>query len=133
MKKIINILILIMSSQLLMSCDPPHFINFINNTDSTVKVKFNLNPKVENYDLERITTNDSIVFNIKPKDTANLHFGIGSWSDKQIEELTSSINNIEIETQNIKTIYKTKKSMDEILKENRHGFWFKTKIEINIE
>ena len=133
MKKIKNILILIISSQLLMSCDPPHFINFINKTDSNVKVKFNLNPKVENYDLERITTNDSIVFNIKPKDTANLHFGIGSWSDKQIEELTSSINNIEIETQNIKTIYKTKKSMDDILKENRHGFWFKTKIEIYIE
>ena len=133
MKKIKNILILIISSQLLMSCDPPHFIDFVNNTDSNVKVKFNLNPTVENYDLERMSTNDSIVFNIKPKDTANLHFGIGSWSDKQIEELTNSVTNIEIETQNIKTVYKTKKSMDDIFKQNRHGFWFKTKIEISIE
>jgi hypothetical protein len=98
MKNILNLLFLIFFLQLFTSCDPPHYIDFINNTDSNVKIKINLKTEFENYDLKRISSGDSLVFNLKQKDTANLDFGIGTWSDKEIEELTKSIKNIEIET-----------------------------------
>ncbi len=133
MKNTLKLLFLILILQLFTSCDPPHYIDFINKTESNVKIKLNLKAKSENYDLERISNGDSIVFNLKQKDTANLDFGIGTWSDKEIEELTKSIKNIEIETIDKKTIYKTEKSIKNILETNRQGFWFKTKIEIEVE
>lgn len=117
----------------LVSCDPAHDISFINKTDSSIKVKINLNPKVEHYRLKEVSTGDSIVFNLKRKDTAGINFEIGSWSDSEIAELTNSINNIEFETKDTKTVYKSKKAMKNILENNKHGFWFKTKIEIGIE
>lgn len=133
MKNILNLLFLIFFLQLFTSCDPPHYIDFINKTDSNVKIKINLKTEFENYDLKRISSGDSLVFNLKQKDTANIDFGIGTWSDKEIEELTKSIKNIEIETIDKKTIYKSEKSMKNILQSNIHGFWFKTKIEIDVE
>ena len=133
MKNTLKLLFLILFLQLFTSCDPPHYIDFINKTESNVKIKLNLKAKSENYDLERISNGDSIVFNLKQKDTANLDFGIGTWSDKEIEELTKSIKNIEIETIDKKIIYKTEKSMKNILETNIQGFWIKTKIEIEVE
>lgn len=117
----------------LISCDPIHNIDFINKTDSDIKVKINLNPKVENYYLKNVSTGDSIIFNLNRKDTADIYFGIGTWSDSEINELTNSINNIEIETKDIKTIYKSKKAMINIFENNKHGFLFNTNIEIGIE
>ena len=118
---------------LVTSCDPIHYINFINNTDSTAKIKSNLNPKIENYDLQQIATGDSIVFYLKQKDTARIDFGIGNWSDKEINELTESIKSIEIETQEINTIYKTQKAMNNILENNRNGFVFRSEIKIELK
>ena len=133
MKNIIKLFTLTFLLCFLVSCDPVHTIDFINKTDSNVKVKINLNPKVENYRLKEVSSGDSIVFNLKQKDSANIYFGIGTWSEGQIEELTNSISNIEIETKDIKTVYKTKKAIKNILENNTHGFWFKTLVEINIE
>lgn len=133
MKNIIRLFTLTLLLSFLVSCDPAHNIDFINKSDSNVKVKITLNPKVENYRLKEVSSGDSIVFNLKQKDTANIYFGIGTWSDGEIEELINSINNIEIETKDIKTLYKTKKAMKNILEKNTHGFWFKTLVEINIE
>ncbi len=133
MKNIIRLFTLTFLLSFLVSCDPAHNIDFINKSDSNVKVKITLNPKVENYRLKEVSSGDSIVFNLKQKDTANIYFGIGTWSDGEIEELTNSINNIEIETKDIKTLYKTNKAMKNILKKNTHGFWFKTLVEIKIE
>jgi hypothetical protein len=130
MKKFIIILFLLV---FITSCDPPHNINFINNTENITKVKFNLNPKVQNYSLNQISKGDSVVFNLKPKDTLNISFGIGTWSNVEIKELTNSIKNLEIETNDIKTIYKTKKSIYKILIDNRKGVWFKTNIEVEIK
>lgn len=127
--KLITVLIL---AFLVTSCDPIHYINFINNTDSTAKIKLNLNPKVENYDLQQIATKDSIVFYLKQKDTARIDFGIGDWSGNEIGKLTSSLKSIEIETRDINTIYKSKKAMNTILENNRYGFGFKTEIKIEI-
>lgn len=133
MKINLKLLVLTFLTIIITSCDPPHYIDFINNTSAKAKVRLNLNSKVESFDLEEIATGDSIVFNLKPKDTANIHFGIGDWSDSGIEEVTKSVKSIEIETQEIKTIYKTENSIKNLLKNNRHGFFFKTKIKIEIE
>ena len=118
---------------ILMSCDPPHNIDIINNTNSEAKVKFNLNPRVKNYRLEEIAKGDSIVFNLKEKDTANLYFGIGTWDDKEIDGLCKSISSLEIETNDVKTVYKSKRSIKKILHDNQEGFWWKTLIKIEIE
>ncbi len=133
MKNIIKFSILTFFLSFLVSCDPAQTISFINKTDSSIKVKINLNPKVEHYRLKEVSTGDSIIFNLKRKDTANIYFGIGTWSDSEIDELTNSINNIEFETKDIKTIYKSKKAMRTILENNKHGFWIKNDIEIGIE
>ena len=85
------------------------------------------------YQLEEISKGDSIIFNIKPKDTADIYFGIGDWSGNEIEKVLKSIKSIEIETNDIKTLYKTKKSMKKILENNKKGIFFKTRIEIEIE
>ena len=115
------------------SCDPPHYIDFINQSKSEAKVKLNLNLKNENFDLQEIANGDSIVFHLNKKDTANIHFGIGNWSDDEIEEVIKSIKSIEIETKEIKTIYKNETSMKNLLINNRHGAFLKSKIEIEIE
>lgn len=132
MKKIIFILLLLVLN---ISCDPPHNIYFINQSASETKVKIKLNPNVENYkyQLEEISKGDSIIFYIKPKDTADIYFGIGDWSGNEIEKVLKSIKSIEIETDDIKTLYKTKKSMKKILENNKKGIFFKTRIEIEIE
>ena len=133
MKEAFKILSIIATSFLFCSCDPPHYIDFINNSKGNVKVKINLKSKIENCELREIAIGDSIIFNLKQKDTANIHFGIGNWSDNEIEETVKSIKNIEIETEDITTIYKTEKAMKKILQNNREGFFFKTRIEIEIK
>jgi hypothetical protein len=131
MSKYFKKLIFFFSVMLLMSCDPAHSIYLINNTDNKVKVKFNLNSKIPNYRLNEISK-DSIVFNLKQKDTAEIYYGIGTWNEKEIDEMSNSIKNIEIETNNVKTVYKSKNSIKNLLNKKKEGFWWKTKIIIEI-
>lgn len=133
MKTIIKIFQLTFLLVFLVSCDPSHDIEFTNNTNSVAKIKFKLNPTFKNYRLSESITGDSIVFNLKPKDTANLYFGIGVWDDKEIDELCNSIISLEIENNDLKTIYKSKRTIKNILKNNQEGFWWKTKIAIEVE
>lgn len=115
------------------SCDPPHYIDFVNNTKSNAKVKLNIDNKTESHGLRSIANGDSIVFNLKPKDTASIHFGIGTWSTDEIDAVANSIKNIKIETENITTIYKTKSSIKNILENNKDGFFTHLRIEIQIK
>ena len=124
-------LLFFFSAMILMSCDPAHSIYLINNTDNKAKIKFNLNSKIPNYRLSEISK-DSIVFNLNQKDTAEIYYGIGTWNEKEIDEMSSSIKNIEIETNDIKTVYKTQKSINNLLNKKKEGFWWKTKIIIEI-
>jgi hypothetical protein len=133
MKLIARILLTCLLFVLTASCDPIHYIDFVNISQSNAKVKLSINSKTENYDLSRIAIGDSIVFNLKPKDTANIDFGIGNWSDKEIDEVLNSIKNIEIETEDITTIYKTKNSIKSILANNREGFLLRSRIEIEVK
>lgn len=119
------------SAMLLMSCDPAHSIYLINNTGNKAKIKFIMNSKIPNYRLSEISK-DSIVFNVNQKDTAEIYYGIGTWSEKEIDEMSKSIKNIEIETNDIKTVYKTQNSISNLLNKKKEGFWWKTKIIIEI-
>lgn len=133
MKTIIKISTLAFLLVVLVSCDPAHDIEFTNNTNSAAKIKFKLNPKFKNYRLSESITGDSIVFNLKPKDTANLYFGIGVWDDEEIDQLCNSIISLEIENNDLKTIYKSKRTIKNILENNQKGFWWKTRITIGVE
>src|SRR6476620_3062898 len=90
------------------SCDPPHNIYFINQTDAQAKIKIKVNPKAENNDLRQMVEGDSIVFNLKARDTAALDFGIGVWDDNEIDFVVNAIEKMEVETKDIKTTYKSK-------------------------
>ena len=119
-----------------LSCDPPHSIEFINNADSELKVKFKIDTTVTNYDLYYIENKnaDSIVFNIKEKDTAELHFGIGTWSDAEIRKQVNSLKEIDIENADFKKVLKSKRKMEEFLTKHKEGgIGWKTKIIIEIE
>ena len=133
MKNLLRLLLLIFFSNVLISCDPSQHISFINKTDSDVKIKINLDPKVKDIQLYQNAENDSIVYNLKKSDTATLYCGIGTWSTNETVKFANSIKNIEIDTKDTKTIYKSKKAIKDILDKNIQGILVKSLIEINIE
>ncbi|MCC4214769.1 hypothetical protein [Leeuwenhoekiella parthenopeia] len=121
---------------LCLSCDPPHSITFINSSDSELKVKLKIDTTITNYDLNYIENKnaDSIVFNIKEKDTAQLNFGIGTWSDSEIRKHVNSFREIDIENADFRKVLKSKRKMVEFLTKHREGgIGWKTKITIEIE
>lgn len=127
------ILLILFLTNFLVSCDPTHNIDFVNKSNSDAKVKINLISKNENYDLIQNAIGDSIVINLKKDSIANIYFGIGIWDKDEIIELTKSIKSIEIETKDVKTIYKSQNSMNEILNKNIEGIFMKTVIQIEIK
>ena len=133
MKTRFIIIFILFLTNFLVSCDPIHNIDFVNKSNSEAKIKINLISKNENYDLKQNAIGDSIVFNLKKDSIANIYFGIGSWDKKEINELTKSIKSIEIETKDVKTIYKSQNSMNEILNNNIEGIFMKTVIQIEIK
>ncbi|AYN02750.1 hypothetical protein [Flavobacterium sp. 140616W15] len=131
----IKSIILLFFCLLLTSCDPIRNLNFINKTDSDVKIKINLNPEAKSYTSSVIkdkSNGDSIVFNLKQKNTVKISFGAGVWSDPIIDDFSNSVNTIEFDTKNIKTIYKTPESVKKLLKDNKHGFLHKHRVDIDI-
>lgn len=128
-----KILYVISFGLLFTSCDPPHYINFINTTKTNAKVKINLESHRAETAFSEIAIGDSIVFNLQSKDTANINFGIGTWGDEEIHEIVKDIKDLEIETSEIKTIYKTQESIKALLIENRKGFRSGWETEIRIE
>ena len=130
----IKSLILLFSCLLLISCDPVRDITFMNKTDSDIKIKIKLNPEAKNYTsdvLKDKSNGDSIIFNLKKNNTEGIFFGVGVWSDPVIDEFSNSIYNIEFDTKNTKTIYKTPEAVKKLLKDNRHGL-HKNQVDINI-
>jgi hypothetical protein len=117
----------------LFSCDPPYYIDFVNNSNSNAKVRLNLNHKNENYRLKDLAMGDSIVFNLNKKEISRISFGIGQWSDSEIQNIVKSIKNIQIETNDVKIIYKNKNSIQNLFIKNREGLILRSKIEIEIK
>lgn len=135
MKKL-NFLILFIATLLLTSCDPAHNINFINNGTNIVKVKLKVDSKTEEYGLNEYKKGDSIVLTLKPglteTDQGTMFFGMGTWSDSNINEISKSIKSIEIENANYKVVYKSEYSIKKVLLQNRKGYWMRTDIDIII-
>ena len=117
----------------LFSCDPPHAIFFSNDSNSNVKVVLNLNPKIENYHLRELAVGDSIVLDLKNEGISMIEFGIGQWSDKEIGNIANSIRSIQIETKDVKTIYKTNNSIQSLFIKNRKGYIMRSEIQIEIK
>lgn len=120
----------------LTSCDPSHNINFKNNGTHIVKVKLKIDPNTEEFGLTENMKGDSIVFNLKPGSTetaeGNLLFGIDTWHDTNINEISKAIKSIEIENVNYKILYKSEYSIRKVLLQNRKGYWMRTDIDFNI-
>lgn len=133
MKYIFKLTILIFVSFLLFSCDPARNINFVNQTEAPVKIKIMLSSNKTSQSLEEISKGDSIVLNLKSRGTEYIYCGMGTWSESEVDNITKGIENIAIETKDIKTVYKSRNSITEILKDNRKGLWWKTSVEIEIE
>lgn len=132
MKSTLKLSALLFAIFSLTSCDPSHDIFFTNKTASNVKVKINLEQNKQQ-DFRIIATKDSIVFYLPKDSVAHIPFGIGNWSQKEITTATNSIKSIEVETSDIKTIYKSKKAIKSLLEENVHGAVFKSMIDIEIK
>jgi hypothetical protein len=133
MKHIFKLTTLIFISFLFFSCDPSRNINFVNQTEAPVKIKFKLSHNKTSQSLEELAKGDSIVLNLKPKGTEYIYCGMGTWSENEVDNIAKGIENIEIETKDIKTVYKSRNSIIEILKDNRKGLWWKTSVEIEVE
>lgn len=133
MRSFLKLLPLIFFIFIFTSCDPGQEINFVNKTDSDLTVKIILKPNAQNYRLERAAIKDSIVFDIKRDSIANIGFGIGVWSGKDIFDFVKSTKRIEFETKDIKTVYKSEKAIEDILSNNVKGVFVKNLIEIEIK
>ena len=133
MKHIFKFTTLIFVSFLLFSCDPSRNINFVNQTEAPIKIKFILSANKTSQSLEEIAKGDSIVLNLKPKSTEYLYCGMGTWSESELDNIAKGIKNIEIDTKDIKTVYKSRNSIIEILKDNRKGLLWKTSVEIKVD
>lgn len=133
MRNILKFSTLIFFLLFLVSCDPSRDINFINKTESPIKIKIKVGANNTSESLKKASVGDSIVFKVAPNATQNLYCGMGTWSENEVDEKVKGIENIEIETKDIKTIYKSTNSITKILKDNRKGWWWKTKIEIEVE
>ena len=121
---------------IIVSCDPPHSINIINESNSDLKVKFKLDTSLNYNEYSRFenSNSDYLISYIKPKDTLNLFFGIGTWSDKEIRRNINCLKSLEYENEELKTIYKTKNKIFELYQTNREkGLCWKTLINIKIK
>ena len=92
-----------------------------------------LSPIKTSQSLKELAKGDSIVLNLKPNSTEYIYCGMGTWSESEVDNIAKGIKNIEIETKDIKTVYKRRNSIIEILKDNRKGFWWKTSVEIEVK
>ncbi|KGO90062.1 hypothetical protein [Flavobacterium subsaxonicum] len=129
MKKVYLLLFTVFA---LVSCDPPHDIIFKNNTDFKAKVILKIKDKAKSYDLGELVTGDSIVFNLIPETDDHIEFGIGTWSDKEIQLITSDLKSLTIKTHDKTVIYDNESQLKKLLTENRSSFP-NTKINIEIE
>lgn len=129
MKKV-NFLFLFVTAFVLTSCDPSQGILFTNKGESNVKVKLIINSQFKNDILDEMKKGDSIVFNLIPHNPdeklGHIYFGRGRWDDDKIIEITKSIKSIEIENENYKVVYKSKKAIHNLLKENYKGIIMKS-------
>ncbi len=117
-----------------MSCDPVHTINFTNKAPTDSKVKIILRPDTEVYEFRRLAKGDSIVFLLKPEVIESINFGVGTWSDEDIDHLAGAIKSLEIKGKGIRTIYETTESIEALLQENKKGrSGWETQILIEIE
>jgi hypothetical protein len=133
MKNIFKLLGIAFFLTLLTSCDPSQDIRFVNKTDSNVMVKIILEPNAKDFRLKEVATKDSIVFNLRKDSIAEVDCGMGTWSEDEVIRFTNSVKSIEFDTKDIKTIYKSKRSMKAILEENEKGIFFRNLIEIEIQ
>lgn len=103
------------------SCDPPHDLIFINNSQSvaTIKIDIDQTNEFNKFKYFDELKSDSLIYKIKPKDTTTIFFGIGTWSDREIRELANSITKLEIENSDFKTIYKSNNAIKKLLMDNR--------------
>jgi hypothetical protein len=115
------------------SCDSPHYLYFINDSNSLAKVKIKVFPKTKNNVLKKVTTGDSIVYQINQRQEVEIYCGTGIWTEDAVGELVAEIKSIEIETENKRTIYKTQNEVDELLSNNRDGLIFPAEITIVIK
>ncbi|WP_396183219.1 hypothetical protein [Flavobacterium sp.] len=119
--KYIKKIIFLFLIMIFISCDPPHNIVFINNGQSEAKIKIHIDTIVENNEFMNFDElqKDTIVYKIKPSDTCTIFFGIGTWSDSEVKNISKSIKKIEIGNEEFQTIYKTKNKIEKLLIENR--------------
>ncbi len=129
---------ILLTALLLLSCDPVHYIDLRNRTEKEAIVTIKLKPHADK-EIYRASSQehpiygDSIVLRIPAKETGSLFFGMGSWGDAGVTDLADTMKSLEIETYEIKTIYKTPAVIEALLLENRKGIWFKSEIGINIK
>lgn len=67
-------LFFLLTAFLLISCDPPHSISFINKTNTYVSVKLELSPDVENFTLQELALENVVTLHIAPDDTRKYLF-----------------------------------------------------------
>lgn len=62
------------------SCDPPHDLIFINNSQSvaTIKIDINTTNKFNKFRYFDELKSGSLIYKIKPTDTTTIFFGIGT-------------------------------------------------------
>ena len=83
---------------LLSSCDPLHYIEFINESDVEVSVYIQVDTSMEFLPLEEMRRKEIVTIKVAPNTSEIIDFGMGTWSDYALEEATKVIKRVDIQS-----------------------------------
>lgn len=134
MKVIIYGTLIFLLSAFLISCNPQKRIIMRNASSDDAEIIWKINEDSVNVSRLYISNSTEVKFHLqpgKPYNFADMSFGIGSWSDAELNNLADDLESLEVKSRNQNFKLSIPDEIKKYLLENRKGFG-KTKIRITI-
>ena len=120
-------------SCILMCCDPIHTIDITNNSSSDVMIEVKLRENYLEYIVENQPSGDSLAIQLHKGETESLYFGIGTWSDIEVSDLASLVQEVKVSSDSSTFRTSSTNYLYKLLIDHREGRWWKTRIHLEIE
>jgi dihydroxyacetone kinase-like predicted kinase len=127
-------LAVLLSLCLLYSCDPLRRINMKNRSGEDADIIWTLLKDSAKTSLLFISNDEEVKFHLKtnrPKNEANMSFGIGSWTNEMLKSLADDLESLHINTNKDSLHLKTTADIWKYLSDRKKGFG-KNKIQITL-
>ena len=132
-RKLLQLCMVLMAGLFLTACDPIHFIEFINETEEAVNIRMEIDTSMQYYALEEYRSGDQIQISLAPGSSEMIDFGMGTWSDYQLNQISELIKVIEIQTASETTRHQGSEELIAFLKEHLKKGRPKTIVEVKFD